>query len=160
MTPSDLNTFVQDLSSYATSPILTGTATTLPSTTTSSITIVDGNLSLSGNPVGNGILVITGTLTLSGDFTWNGLVLVVGQGQVIHNGGGNANVQGAVYVAQTVDASGNLLPVIGNPNFTWNGGGVNSIEYDHCLADNLLRPYEGKASNYPLQVLSTRMLNF
>ena len=160
VTPSDLNTFVQDLSSYATSPILTGTATTLPSTTTSSITIVDGNLSLSGNPVGNGILVITGTLTLSGDFTWNGLVLVVGQGQVIHNGGGNANVQGAVYVAQTVDASGNLLPAIGNPNFTWNGGGVNSIEYDHCLADNLLRPYEGKASNYPLQVLSTRMLNF
>ncbi len=160
VTPSALNSFVQDLESYATSPILTGTATSLPATTTSSITIVDGNLTLSGNPTGSGILVVTGTLTFSGDFTWNGLVLVIGQGQVVHNGGGNEYIQGAMYVAQTEDASGNLLSAVGNPNFTWNGGGVNSITYDHCLADNLLSPYEGKPSNYPLQVLSTRTLNF
>lgn len=160
VTPSSLNSFVQDLESHATSPVLTGTATSLPTTTSSSITIVDGNLTLSGNPTGSGILVVTGTMTFSGNFNWNGLVLVIGQGTIVHNGGGNMYIDGAMYIAQTEDASGNLLPAVGNPNFTWNGGGTNQVTYDHCLADNLLMPYEGKPSNYPLQILSTRMLNF
>ena len=68
VTPSALNTFVQDLEGYATSPILTGTATSLPTTTSSSITIVNGDLTLAGNPTGSGILVITGTMTFSGNF--------------------------------------------------------------------------------------------
>ena len=73
------------------------------------------------------------------------IVLVIGQGQVVHNGGGNGNFNGAIYVAQTEDASGNLLPAFGNPQYTWNGGGVNSIQYDlsiqydHCLADGSCR---------------------
>ena len=160
VTPSALNSFVQDLEGYATSPVLTGTVTSLPATTSSSITVVDGNLTLAGNPTGSGILVVTGTMTFSGNFQWNGLVLVIGQGGIVHNGGGNMYINGAMYVAQTVDASGNLLPSVGAPNFTWNGGGTNQVTYDHCMADNLLKPYEGKPSNYPLQVLSTRMLNF
>lgn len=160
VTPSALNTFVQDLEGYVTSPVLTGTVTSLPATTSSSITVVDGNLTLAGNPTGSGILVVTGNMTFSGNFQWNGLVLVIGQGTIVHNGGGNMFINGAMYVAQTVDASGNLLPSVGPPNFTWNGGGTNQVTYDHCMADNLLRPYEGKPSNYPLQVLSTRMLNF
>lgn len=160
VTPSALNTFVQDLEGYVTSPVLTGTVTSLPATTSSSITVVDGDLTLAGNPTGSGILVVTGNMTFSGNFQWNGLVLVIGQGTIVHNGGGNMFINGAMYVAQTVDASGNLLPSVGAPNFTWNGGGTNQVTYDHCLADNLLRPYEGKPSNYPLQVLSTRMLNF
>jgi len=88
------------------------------------------------------------------------IVLVIGQGQVVHNGGGNGNFNGAIYVAQTEDASGNLLPAVGNPQYTWNGGGVNSIQYDHCLADGLLQKYNGKPSNLPLQVLSMRTLQF
>ena len=160
VTPSALNTFVQDLESYVTTPVLTGNVTSLPATTSSSITVVDGNLTLAGNPTGSGILVVTGNMTFSGNFQWNGLVLIIGQGTIVHNGGGNMFINGAMYVAQTVDASGNLLPSVGPPNFTWNGGGTNQVTYDHCMADNLLRPYEGKPSNYPLQVLSTRMLNF
>lgn len=160
VTPSNLDSFISSLQSYVTSPILTGNVTSLPATTSSSVTYIDGNLSLSGNPTGNGVLVITGTLTFSGNFTWNGIVLVVGQGQVVHNGGGNGNFNGAVYVAQTKDAAGNELAKVGNPQYTWNGGGVNSIQYDHCLADGLLQKYEGKPSGLPLQVLSMRTLNF
>jgi len=161
VTPANLNGFVQNLQSYATSPVLTGTVTTLPTTTSSSVTYIDGNLNLSGNVTGNGVLVITGTLTFSGNFTWNGIVLVVGQGQVVHNGGGNGNFNGAIYVAQTEDAAGNLLPVVpGQPQYTWNGGGVNSIQYDHCLADALLQKYNGQPSAYSLQVLSTRTLQY
>ena len=160
VTPSNLDGFVQNLQSYVTSPVLTGTVTSLPATTTSSVTYVDGNLTLSGNPTGYGVLVVTGTLTFSGDFTWNGIVLVVGQGQVVHNGGGNGNFNGAIYVAQTKDASGNELTAVGNPQYTWNGGGTNQIQYDHCLADGLLQKYEGQPSGLPLQVLSMRTLQY
>jgi len=84
-----------------------------------------------------------------------------GKGVVTHNGGGNGVFNGSIYVAQTVDASGNLLPVVpGSPSYTWNGGGVNSIQYDHCLADGLLQKYNGNPSSYSLQVLSTRTLQF
>jgi len=160
VTPSNLDGFVQSLQAYVTSPVLTGNVTSLPSTTTSSVTYVDGNLNVSGNFTGNGVLVVTGTLTLSGNFTWNGIVLVVGQGQVVHNGGGNGNFNGAIYVAQTKDATGNELASIGSPQYTWNGGGTNQIQYDHCLADGLLQKYEGKPSGLPLQVLSMRTLQF
>jgi hypothetical protein len=161
VTPANLNGFVQSLQAYATSPILTGTVTSLPATTSSSVTYVDGNVNMSGNFTGYGVLVVTGDLTFSGNFTWNGIVLVVGQGVVIHNGGGNGVFNGAIYVAQTEDASGNLLGVIpGSPTYTWNGGGVNSIQYDHCLADGLLQKYNGQPSTLSLQVLSTRTLQF
>src|SRR5262249_28799518 len=86
VTPSALNTFVQDLSSQGSAVNLTGPASSLPATTSSSITVVNGDLSLSGNPSGSGILVVTGTMTFSGDFQWNGLVLVIGQGTIVHNG--------------------------------------------------------------------------
>lgn len=161
VTPANLNGFVQSLQAYATSPILTGTVTTLPATTSSSVTYVDGNVNMSGNFTGYGVLVITGDLTFSGNFTWNGIVLVVGQGVVIHNGGGNGQFNGAIYVAQTEDSSGNLLGVIpGSPTYTWNGGGANSIQYDHCFADGLLQKYNGQPSTLSLQVLSTRTLQF
>jgi hypothetical protein len=150
---------VGDLESNATT-LVQGNATSLPSTTTSSVTVINGNLTLSGNVSGSGILVVTGTLTFSGNFTWNGLVLIIGQGVVVHNGGGNGNINGAIYIAQTKDANGNELTQLGNPNFTWNGGGTNAVAYDHCLSDNLLKKYVGQPSGLPLQVLSTRMLEF
>ena len=161
VTPANLNGFVQNLQSYATSPVLTGTVTSLPATTASSVTYVNGDVSMSGNFTGYGVLVVTGNLTFSGNFTWNGIVLVIGKGVVTHNGGGNGQFNGAIYVAQTVDSSGNLLPVVpGSPSYTWNGGGANSIQYDHCLADGLLQKYNGNPSAYSLQVLSTRTLQF
>ena len=52
------------------------------------------------------------------------------------------------------------LAAVGNPHYTWNGGGTNQIQYDHCLADGLLQKYEGKPSGLPLQVLSMRTLQY
>ena len=174
LTPDNLYNYVNNLRASATSPVLplvSGTVTTsLPATTTSSVSFVDGNLSLSGNVSGSGILVVTGTMTFSGNIDWNGVILVVGQGQVVQNGGGHMNVNGAIYVSQIMNpptapnppvfSSTNELPQVGNPNYTWNGGGSNSITYDHCKADALLQKYDGNPSNKPLQVLSSRMLNF
>jgi hypothetical protein len=162
LTPSALDGFIKNVQGSVTTPVIPGPATSLPSTTTSSVTYVNGDLTLSGNNTGNGILVVTGTLTLKGNFSWNGLVLVIGQGNLQQNGGGNGNINGAMYVAQIYDTKGNLLSatVPGTPTFSWTGGGTNTIHYDHCLADNLLQNYENKPSSKPLQVLSTRMLNF
>jgi len=169
LTPDNLYNYVTDLSHYATNSY-TGTVTTLPATTLSSVTYVDGDLTLSGNPSGSGILVVTGTLSFSGNFTWNGIVLVVGQGQIVQSGGGNGNVNGAIYVAQImkpptapnppVFAQGNELSSVGNPSYTWNGGGGNTIQYDHCKADALLQVYNSKPSTLPLQVLSMRTLQY
>jgi hypothetical protein len=164
VTPDNLYNYMENLKSYATNSY-TGNVTSLPATTTSSVTFVDGNLTLSGNPSGNGILVVTGDLTFSGNFNWNGIVLIVGQGNVLHNGGGNMNINGAIYVAPIMQTGAaftqnNLLGSVGNPIFTWNGGGTNQVQYDHCLSDALLQKYNTKPSNLPLQVLSMRTLNF
>jgi hypothetical protein len=173
LTPDNLYNYVNNLETSATTvlPPVSGSVTTsLPSTTTSSVTFVDGDLTLSGNVSGSGVLVVTGTMTFSGNIDWNGVILIVGQGHVIQNGGGHMNVNGAVYVAQIMNpptapnppvfASTNELASVGNPQYTWNGGGTNSISYDHCKADALLQKYNGNPSNKPLQVLSSRMLNF
>ncbi|HEX7895898.1 MAG TPA: hypothetical protein VF447_16990, partial [Terriglobales bacterium] len=88
------------------------------------------------------------------------VVLVIGQGSITHNGGGNGTFNGAVYVAKTNDAAGNPLPALGTPTYMWTGGGTNQINYDHCKADALLQKYNGNPSDSPLQILSTRMLQF
>jgi hypothetical protein len=116
--------------------------------------VVNGNLTLSGNVSGYGVLVVTGNLIMQGNFTWNGVVLVLGTATVQHNGGGNGQITGAMYVA---NAHGSTL---GSASFNWAGGGGNTIQYDHCWADDLLSRYPPKTSQQPLQVLSTRTLQF
>jgi hypothetical protein len=132
------------------------------STNIHSINYVDGDLSLSGNPSGNGILVVTGTLSMSGNFNWNGIIFVVGDGVFHANGGGNATINGSLWVANTWDASHNLLSQLGSPNFSWNGGGGNGIYYDHCLTTDLMTavPPPNFHSTNPLKVLSFRMLPY
>jgi hypothetical protein len=115
--------------------------------------VVNGNLTLSGNVTGYGVLVITGNLTLQGNFTWNGVVLVLGTATVQHNGGGNGQITGAMYVANTQGST------LGSSTFNWSAG-TNTIQYDHCWADDLLNKFPPKTSNQPLQVLSTRTLEF
>lgn len=136
-----------------------------PATTTkSSITYVDGNLTLSGNPVGYGILVVTGTLNMSGNFTWYGLVLVVGDGIADMSGGGNAQVTGSLLVSKIWDSytTKNLLSKLGSPTFDWNGGGGNGIQYDSCYATDLMNavPWTPPPSTKPLKILSTRILPY
>jgi hypothetical protein len=133
-------------------------------TTDSSITYVDGNLTLNGNGTGRGILVVTGTLTMSGNFTWYGIIFAVGEGIVDMNGGGTGQIIGSIWVARIWDsnATKNLLEGMGSPSFNWNGGGVNSIQYDHCYVTNLMTAValDDLHSTRPLKVLSFRILPY
>jgi hypothetical protein len=154
MTAADLTSFVNSVSSVATnvygsnpSSINLGTATN------PTITVVNGDYSM-GPTTGYGILVVTGTLTISGNYSWNGLVLVIGSGASVLNGGGNGQINGSVFVANT---SGGTLNAA---NTDWSGGGGNGIQYNHCWADDMLSkiPYNPVMSAKGLQVLSLRNL--
>jgi hypothetical protein len=122
--------------------------------------VVNGNLTLSGSVTGYGVLVVTGNLTLQGNFTWNGVVLVLGTATIQHNGGGNGQITGAMYVANDSGSYLNPQAPLGSASFNWSGGGTNTIQYDHCWADDLLSKFPPKTSQQPLQVLSTRTLEF
>jgi hypothetical protein len=155
-TPAQLEALVQQLESTA-DYVVTGPASSLPSYGTASnpVTIVvdssnngdSGNLSLSGNVTGYGILVVRGTYSPAGTVGWNGLVLVIGQGDVEGSGGGNNSYNGAVFIAKTRDASGNVLSTLGTPIFDWSGGGGNGIYYNSCSINSATQ-------NQTYQVLS------
>jgi hypothetical protein len=134
------------------------------STSNSSITYVDGDLTLNGNGTGRGILVVTGTLTMSGNFSWYGIVFVVGDGNLQMNGAGNGQIFGSLWVAKTWDSytTKNLLSTMGSPTFGFNGGGNNGIQYDHCYVTNLLNAVNLSSVNStrPLKVLSYRSIAY
>jgi hypothetical protein len=118
------------------------------------INVVYGNYSM-GPSTGYGILVVTGTLTISGNYGWNGLILVIGNGASVMSGGGNGQIVGALYVANTAGNS------FGSPNANWNGGGGNGIQYDHCWADYMISkvpPLTPAINASALQVISMRTL--
>ncbi len=73
------------------------------------------------------------------------------------NGGGNGQVTGAVFLANT-SAGGTTL---GSPNANWSGGGGNGIQYDHCWAENMLAkiPFTPQLSPGSLDVISLRFLD-
>jgi hypothetical protein len=131
-------------------------------TTLDSVTYIDGDLTLGGNNHGYGVLMVTGQVILSGDYSWDGPIFVIGQGIYNANGGGNGQINGALIVAKTRDASGNLLSSLGSPTVNFQGGGGNGIHYDHCYADNLMLkiPISPPPPNQPIQVLSVRTVNY
>lgn len=135
--PTSLNQLVSDISKVANN-VIQGPANTVPlgSASDPQITVVNGDLTLNGNNTGYGILVVTGTLTFSGNTGWRGVVLVVGQGNMVENGGGNNEFDGAVLVAKTLDANGQPLATLGQPVLNWNGGGGNGVYYDSCWINN------------------------
>lgn len=157
-TATELNAFVGSVASVATNVYGSPTATVnnptinLGSAANPAINVVYGNYSM-GPTTGYGILVVTGTLTISGNYGWDGVILCIGQGASIMNGGGNGQIVGSVYVANT---SGNTFA---SPSATWNGGGGNGIQYDHCWADYMLGkipPLAPTASASALQAISLR----
>ncbi len=112
----------------------------------------NGNLTCSGSNTGYGILVVTGSLNFGGNVGWNGVILVIGQGTISNSGGGSNSYNGAMLVAKTRDANGNLLPTLGSPNVDWSGGGGNGIVYDTCWISKAA----SLGGNQPLKVLSFR----
>jgi len=160
LSASELNLFMGQVASAATNVYGTPTASVnnptinLGTAANPAIDFVYGNYSM-GPSTGYGILAVTGTLTFSGDYSWNGMILVIGNGASIMSGGGNGQIVGGVYVANT---SGNSF---GSPSVSWNGGGGNGIQYDHCWADYMLSkipPLVPAASPSALQIISLRTL--
>jgi PilX N-terminal len=141
---------------YATNPgsINMGTATT------PTVDYVNGDFSISGSSSGYGVLVVTGTLTMSGNFSWHGPILVVGDGNVVWNGGGNGQITGMVFVANTHGGSGSIQ-TLDSPDATWAGGGGNGIRYDHCWADNQLKKFNlnPPVVQSAMKILSVRNLS-
>jgi hypothetical protein len=114
-TPSGLDALVQTITQGA-DVVIPGPAdqTKLPSTMSASnpmTIVVNGDLSLTNWPgTGYGLLVVTGTFTYDPSASWKGIILVIGQGKFVSTQDGAGQIDGAVLVAKTRDASGKLLP--------------------------------------------------
>jgi hypothetical protein len=142
-TPSGLDAVVQDITKSA-DVVINGNATgtgnlnSLGMSATNPLTVVvNGNLDLNGwHGVGYGLLLVTGTLKYDPDATWEGVVLVIGQGKFISTKSGDGEIDGAVFIAQTRDSSGNLLSTLGPASFSQGAAGPHSgkgIYYNSCL---------------------------
>ena len=81
--------------------------------------VVQGNLDISNwSNDGFGLLLVTGTFTYDPDTMWDGIILVIGQGQVRGSHMQFKQINGAMFVANTRNGNGVLLP---DPNL---GGGL------------------------------------
>ena len=175
LTPASLDSIAQDITKSA-DVVIDGVssgpahASNLPAMApaTPMTVVVSGDWDLTGwHGVGYGLLLVTGTLTYDPDATWEGLVLVIGQGVFVSTMGGGLNgFDGAVFVAKTRDASGNLLSSLGATSFSQTGSSGNfgrGINYNSCwISGNpgnpIVQGIRGPLINGPLsyKVLSFR----
>lgn len=136
--PEALEELVEQLRDNA-DQVVTGPASSLPSYGSADaplITVVDGDLSLSGDITGYGILVVTGKATFQGTVGWRGIVLVIGDGEMEVNGGGNNSFDGAVLLAKTKNNDGSLRTDLGPTILDWAGGGGSGVYYNSCWVNN------------------------
>ena len=83
--------------------------------------VINGDLTLSSwRSTGFGLLLVTGKFTYDPDASWSGIILLIGDGLMNSHQGAytTTQIQGAVFLARTVDASGNPLPQSSSPVFT------------------------------------------
>ena len=148
MNPIGLDAIVRDITDGA-DAVIQGPATpgSFPpgmSPTHPMTIVVKGDLDLSSwNNTGYGLLLVTGTLYYDPAATWEGIVLVIGQGNFVSTRHGTGGIDGAVFLAQTRDASGNLLASLGPASFSQTGGGPSlgrGINYNSCLVNSALGP--------------------
>jgi hypothetical protein len=104
------------------------TAEQLGTTSNRKIVVVNGNATFSGVS-GAGVLVVTGELTISNAAQYNGVIICLGQGTLRRVGGNSGDVQGAVVIAKTRDASNNILAALGNPTYDAANGGNTNLTY-------------------------------
>jgi len=140
-TVAGLNALVQTITNSA-DVVINGNATqsSMPSgmsPTNPMTVVVNGDLTFNGwHGTGYGLLLVTGTFTYDPDATWNGIVLVIGKGVLFSHQSGSGQFNGAVFLANTVDSSGNPLPptsALGSPNFDFtSSSGSNGIYYSSC----------------------------
>jgi hypothetical protein len=160
-TPQGLNVLVNTITQDA-NVVLTGPTdqSSLPSSmspTNPMIVVVNGDFHLthaSGSSpfTGYGLLLVTGTLYYDPDDTWNGVILVIGKG--VFDGsqnGHNGQINGAVFVANTLDSTGKLLSTLGPASYKGTGGG-GGLHY----GSNWVSGVNSIESRLPYQVLSFR----
>jgi hypothetical protein len=156
LTPSGLDAVVQDITSGA-DAVITGPAT--PSSFPSGMSagnpmtiVVNGDLDLNGwHNTGYGLLLVTGTLKYDPDASWQGVVLIIGQGNFVSTRGGTGEIDGAVLIAKTRDAAGNLLASLGASSFSQTGPGNNlghGINYNSCYVRNAVGPITYKVVSF------------
>jgi hypothetical protein len=115
--------------------------------------VVNGDLTLNGwHATGYGILLVTGTFTYDPDAYWDGIVLVIGKGVLHTYQGGVGQFNGAVFLATTVDSSGNPLPPaspLGSPYFDFtSGAGGAGVYYSSCLVSWAQTPLSYKVLSF------------
>lgn len=161
LSPATLDSAMQDIEKSA-DVVLTGPATgsdiwnaaPAMSATNPMTIVVNGDLTLSGSfgpaDTGYGLLLVTGTLTYHPSAAWYGLVLVVGKGQFSLAGHhGTGGIYGAVLVAQTRDASGNLLPSLQATFGPSTGSATGTgITYDSCWVRTAQGPLTYKVLSF------------
>jgi hypothetical protein len=138
-TVAGLNTLVQTITQLA-DVVITGPVTQsdgnnlMPAGMSSAnpmTVVVNGNFTINAwHGTGYGLLLVTGDLTYDPDAFWNGIILVIGTGHFISHQGGNGQIQGAVFLANT-----NGLPPgspLGSPKFDFSSSSFPGIYYSNC----------------------------
>lgn len=162
LTPASLDAVIQDVVNSS-DVVIPGPATgtdianraPLMSAANPMTIVVNGDLNLNGwHNSGFGLLLVTGTLYYDPDATWNGVVLVVGQGVFSSSKNGIGGVNGAVLVAKTRDATGNLLPgtALGSAFYgSQTSFGSNpgfGISYNSCMVNSAKGPLSYKVLSF------------
>jgi hypothetical protein len=135
-TVGGLNSLIQTIQQSA-DVVVNGNATqsNLPaamSATNPMTTVINGDLALSGwRETGYGLLLVTGKFTYDPDASWDGIILVIGKGWMYSSQGAytTTQIQGAVLLARTLDASGNPLPPSSPPTFTSGPGAPSGFDF-------------------------------
>jgi len=119
---------------------------------------INGDLTLNGwGSTGYGLLLVTGKLTYDTAASWNGIILAIGKGSVDSSqAGNNTQIQGAVLIARTLDASGMPMTPSSAPAFTSTSGfdfsaissATNAIQYSSCYAGFAQQPLTYKVLSF------------
>jgi Tfp pilus assembly protein PilX len=144
MSPAQVDAIAQNMIQNADSVFVpagsnstqTAYLTSLGMSPTNILTVIaNGNLDISNwSHDGYGLLLVTGTFTYDPDTNWNGLILVIGQGIVNGSHAQYKQINGAMFVAKTRDASGSLLTGrIGGASVAFSDSMQgNGIRYSSC----------------------------
>lgn len=155
---AQLNNLVQMLTMNADHTVTPGTGTAYGSDLTPfnmsasapQTIVVNGNLDLNGwHNTGYGILLVTGELKYDPDAYWDGIVLVIGKGKFTLENNGFGQIDGALFIAQTVDSTGAPLSSLGPATFGYqNGSGGRGIDYSSCWINYVQSPLTYKILSF------------
>jgi hypothetical protein len=112
---------------------------------------VDGDLDLTGwHQTGYGLLVVTGNLNYDPDASWEGVVLVIGKGTfTAPDHAGNGRIDGAMLVAKTRDAGGNVLSTLGAASVLYDSNVQGQgIYYNSCWIKSAMLPTSYKILSF------------